>query len=423
MKKLVYVLLCLTLVPQAFSKIDLDVVGNTRTKKDVVRVEISEFLSQDSLSQADLKEIERRIWNLRVFSDVKIENKKNKLSIIVKERWTTIPIAKFTGGGGTSYIAAGVYDINSFGSNMELGAQYESLNDRPAGVAWIRKPQFLGDRNLRAGIDIWSINRVRFFFDQETGDDAGAFTLQRQRFNSFIEKRWQNDFYTLGFNFEYQGDEISEMDLTDELLEQNDERNYEPDEKSTSRWYTAYLQVGRINFKNYLVEGSQISLRSSLVAVSDDTEAIQNLSANSFTFQYFNLFKDLSNFAWQFRLNNNNLRQIQNFNYLGGFEEVRGYMDGQYFDNASWQNNIEYRFNLFERGWLVVQGAVFSDQGKEGSDIDNLINREEEILLSSGAGIRLISPQIFRFVARLDFAQTHTRSKQQGISFGIQQFF
>ena len=76
MKKLVYVLLCLTLVPQAFSKIDLDVVGNTRTKKDVVRVEISEFLSQDSLSQADLKEIERRIWNLRVFSDVKIENKK-----------------------------------------------------------------------------------------------------------------------------------------------------------------------------------------------------------------------------------------------------------------------------------------------------------------------------------------------------------
>lgn len=418
-----FILLCLILTSVAQAKIKLDLQGNSRTKKDVVRVEIKEFLDQDQLSDADIKEIDRRIWNLQIFSDVKISHTGKDLKIKVEERWTTIPIAKFTGGGGTSYFALGVYDINTFGTYTEVGAQYESLNDRPAGVAWIRKPQFLGDRNLRAGVDIWSINRVRFFFDPENGDDAGAFTLQRQRFNSFIEKRWQNDFYTLGFNFEYQGDQISEMDLTDDLLEQNDEQGFEPDEKSVSRWFTTYFRVGRINFKNYLVEGTQASLQSSLVSVSDEIEDLQNLSSTNFSIQHFEVFDNLSNFAWQFRLNNNNLRQIQNFNYLGGFAEVRGYQDGQYFDNASWQNNIEYRFNMYERGWLVLQGAVFSDQGKEGSDLDNLFNRDEEILLSSGAGIRFISPKIFRFVARLDFAQTHTRSKQQGISFGIQQFF
>ena len=133
--------------------------------------------------------------------------------------------------------------------------------------------------------------------------------------------------------------------------------------------------------------------------------------------------KNNLNFAWQFKLKSNNYKDIQNFNYLGGFEEVRGYMDGQYYGNTTWQNNIELRQDIFENKYGVIQLATFTDQAKEGEDLQDLTERKEEILLSSGLGIRLISPKIFRFVGRIDYAQTHTRFVSQGISFGIQQFF
>lgn len=402
-------------------KKQLKVIGNERTEKNVLFVEVKDILQKELITQADLKEIKRRIWNLRVFSLVEVELIKDTLQIKVVERWTKIPIAKVTGGGGTSYYALGAYDINSFGNYLELGAQYENLNNRNAGVAWFRKPQFLENRNLRVGADIWSINRVRFFFDPIDSEDDGAFTLKRNRINSFLEYRWDNDFYLLGAQYDYQADEISDFGLNDELIDQNNAKGFLPDAQNISRFHSLYFSVGRINYINYLVEGLQAYLRSSIVTVTQEDE--KNLNETEFRLNYYSLFKKHFNFAWQFQLNSNNFENIQNLNYLGGFQEVRGYQDGQYFDNVTWRNNIEQRFDVFENKYGVIQAAVFTDQAKEGVDIDDLTNRDEEILLSSGVGVRLISPKIYRFVARIDYAQTHTRSIQRGISFGIQQFF
>ncbi len=84
---------------------------------------------------------------------------------------------------------------------------------------------------------------------------------------------------------------------------------------------------------------------------------------------------------------------------------------------------LQCRKHIYENKWGVVQAAIFSDQAKEGKDLEDLTERKEEYLLSSGLGIRLINPKIYRFVARIDYAQTHTRSIQRGLSFGVQQFF
>ncbi len=420
--RILFLLLNLIFHSNLYAKSSVLIEGNSKTKEKVIINEIKDLLENDNLIE-HLGEIERRLWNLRVFSQVNLNVEDQKLIIKVQERWTTIPIAKFSGGGGTSYYALGLYDINSFGSNTEIGAQYESLNNRPAGVIWMRKPQFLNDRNLKLGFDLWSINRIRFFYDQTNGEDDGALTLQRKRYNGFIEKKFYNDHLNLGLQFDYQEDEISDFGLTDELKDQNAARNFEPKDKNISRFTSFYLDLGQINIKNYLQDGSQLSLKTSIAHLSARENSV--LSGNEMTLKSYKLWQNKNNlnFAWQFKLKSNNYKDIQNFNYLGGFEEVRGYMDGQYYGNTTWQNNIELRQDIFENKYGVIQLATFTDQAKEGEDLQDLTERKEEILLSSGLGIRLISPKIFRFVGRIDYAQTHTRFVSQGISFGIQQFF
>lgn len=397
-----------------------ETVGNKKTHQQVIDNELKD-LKNAAVDDKLVVEVKRRLWNLRIFSKVKIEIVSDKKLIIkVEERWTLIPIAKATSGGGTTYFALGAYDINSFGINTELGAQYEQLNNRNAGVVWIRKPQFLHNRNLKFGADLWSINRIRYFFQDDSELD-GAFTLERKRMNSFVEYKWNEDFMTLGFQLDYHQDETSDFGLDDELIEQNSANDYDPDESLISTWYGLYYLLGRLDYKNYLISGKQLKLTSFLVSISESSE--RYLTDSQIKFSYYKIFQDNLNFACQFVYNQTNLEQIQYQKYIGGFAEVRGYMDGQYYDKANWQNNIEQRFDLIEKSYGVLQGVVFTDQAKEGSDFKNITESKSEVLLSSGVGVRFISPKIYRFVGRLDYAQTHTRNASRGISFGIQQFF
>jgi hypothetical protein len=402
--------------------IDFKINGNSKTKDHVLLYEIQDFSAQDSLSKDDLKEIERRLWNLRIFSDVGLTKKSDKEVLIeVSERWTTIPIVKFSSGGGSTYYALGAYDINTMGRNIEVGAQYESLNNRNAGVLWFRKPQLFKNRNLKVGADLWDINRVQRYYDPSSNDEIGALTLERKRLNTFIEYRWDQDFYSLGAQFDYQEDQISDFGLSDDEKVTNADNGFDFEEGSIQRFQSLYLSIGRLNYQNYLVHGMQAFMKSSLVNVSIDKD--KNLSSHELKLSYYKLFENHKNFAWQFHIRTNNLNTIQNKNYLGGLSEIRGYMDGQYFDNSTWQNNIEQRFDLYEHKYGVIQGAIFTDQAKDGEDTEDLFNNKKRILLSSGFGVRLISPKIYRFVARFDYAQTHTRNINRGFSFGVQQFF
>jgi|TARA_Y100000768_G_C23871999_1_gene630895 outer membrane protein assembly factor BamA len=170
-----------------------------------------------------------------------------------------------------------------------------------------------------------------------------------------------------------------------------------------------------------LVSGVQLQLKSSLVSLRQKEENF--FGDHSFRFVFYKLFKNNHNFAFQFLVSGNNLKNSQYLNYIGGLSEVRGYRDGQFYDQTFYQSNIEHRFDLYHHSWGVIQAVVFTDQAKEAQTLAKITESKDEILLSSGIGLRFISPKIFRFVGRLDYAQTHTRFVDQNISFGIQQFF
>jgi outer membrane protein assembly factor BamA len=269
-------------------------------------------------------------------------------------------------------------------------------------------------------MDLWTINRVRNLY-KTNGDDNGAFSLKRKKLSFFIEKKIKNDFYLLGTQFQYKQDHISDFGIGDEQVELNAINDFTPSQKSINKWVGGYFAAGRVDYENYLLNGNQIRLEGNLIFSNDGDEKV--FTDFSLKYNHYWLFENNQNLAFQFLVFSNNSDQLQDQNFIGGLGEVRGYKDGQFFNQSYWQGNLEHRFDLYEKDWMILQGAVFSDMAKEGATIQGIGDNSNSILLSSGLGVRFISPKIFRFVGRLDYAQTHTRFLDKSLSFGIQQFF
>jgi len=113
---------------------------------------------------------------------------------------------------------------------------------------------------------------------------------------------------------------------------------------------------------------------------------------------------------------------IQNYFYIGGFENIRGFFDGQFRSKAYWQLNAEYRIPSFRHKWLVIQHIFFIDAIKTSNNVEALANLNNTIY-SAGTGIRIISPAIYGFNGRMDIALMSSQKTQSYISFGAQQFF
>ena len=109
--------------------------------------------------------------------------------------------------------------------------------------------------------------------------------------------------------------------------------------------------------------------------------------------------------------------------YLGGLDTLRGFLDGQFRGDYYWLVNAEVRPTLWSSPRAVLQGNLFVDVAKTWDDQSFSPAGFEHPFVSTGAGLRIILPRIYRAVLRLDVARTHTPVRRTGIAFGLQQFF
>lgn len=403
--------------------------GNSKTSDKVIIRELDVKQGQ-KMTTVDIKESYLRLFNLRIFSEVEFDlnevgPNESELKIRVKERWTLIPIAKLTGGGGTTQYTLGAYDINVAGEYLELGAQYENLNGASGFVHWFRNPRLFGTR-IRSGYDIWNTTRNRLIFnsdveDGETADEVAAYTVTRQRYNFFLAKEFVY-WFIWGVGVDHTRMITSDDGLDNEFIAKNAQAGFEiPDELSEYAAYTNF-RLGRLNFTNYLVEGfqSDIEFRYADAGVGGN-ESSYRITQNT---RAFFLLPHEQNIGLNFRTGHSNSKNFQNNFFVGGFENVRGFQDGQFFDKHFWQSNAEYRVTSYKQKWFVVQNNFFYDIGNVGEDADQLFfGSNEEPFQSVGAGVRIISPEIFRFNLRIDVAQGLNYNRALDISFGLQQFF
>ncbi len=141
---------------------------------------------------------------------------------------------------------------------------------------------------------------------------------------------------------------------------------------------------------------------------------------------YFKRIKQLGNLAFRLKLgiaknidtpfppfaidNNRNVRGSGNLIQRG---------------SALWVINSEYRQSLFERKWFAMQANLFVDVAgirPSGYALKDLF-KNKNAHAYSGIGIRFIHKYIYNAVLRIDYGFALGNSKQNGLVFGVGQYF
>jgi outer membrane protein assembly factor BamA len=393
---------------------EVHVEGLTHTDPAVVLTELDLRVPQ-KISEAELQNAIQRVWNLNLFVTVKhrLERRKNQhvLVLEVEDRWTLIPIVKFGGGGGVSYYVLGAYNPNVLGKYLELGSQYENLGGRGSVVSWFRKPHLFGDRRARLGADVWVLSRNRQFYD-ENRNVIGGFNTMRRRLNVFYDY-FVTDFFRPGIALDLQNDETSESGLSDETLEENEDRARDVDGEEDFHFLRLYATLGRQDIEEELVRGWSLSpsLQYQLNRAQDPLFIFRT------DFLWAKVFQRRQNLAYRLSTGHNSRTTLSQDSYLGGLEHLRGFLDSQFAATNFAFQNLEYRFPLRYGTRLTLQQVIFHDVG-------HFVGNEGSHLVQSvGTGVRLIFPKIYRLNLRLDFGVSYGEFPGKNVSFGLQQLY
>jgi outer membrane protein assembly factor BamA len=393
---------------------EIRVLGLSRTSEGVVRQELRVGIGE-RLEPDALEESVQRLKNLLLFSRVEalvkpMADGRADLELHLEERWTLIPIARFGGGGGSTYFIVGAYDINVLGRYLEVGGQYENLVGAHSGVVWFRKPRLFG-HPYKLGADVWKVNRPRLLYD-ESGALEGGFTLSRVKANGFAEHeaaRW----FHVGLGMELNSDTFGERGLPGAARELN--------AQSDGRWMPVasravmgrlWMRLGRIDHDVYLVRGA------SLLFTWEQASAVlgSHLSFYRATVEVLGAWRlgGTQNIAARLQAGAGNASVLQQLFYVGGLDGVRGFQDGELRGSRYGLANLEYRVSSYASDWVVFQHNLFADvAGVPG----------RSLVSSIGPGLRVLSPRIYRLTLRLDYAYTLRPRGRHGVSFGVQQLF
>ncbi len=409
---------------QAGGKLIVDILiqGNHKTKNEVIEREL-DFAIGDTFAEKKVLNSLRKLRNLRIFEDVTIrvfEKNSNvvEVHIIVSDRWTVIPIAKLGGGGGANFYVIGAFDVNSFGRYIELGAQYQNINGKDGGVLWFRNPRFLGQR-LLLGIDLWQFMLNQPIYDAD-GDLSGAFNNTKKRIHVFTKKQLSRWLF-IGGGIDYVIDAFDDFGLTDEQVMVNREVNFTLPKDARQNYIELNMQLGELNYDRFLVAGWQMNIDSRTTAKQfySDDNSFEVIIKNT----YFKKLKQQQNIGANLVFAHTTSNLLQNQFYLGGLFEVRGYVDRRFRGSSYWKANLEYRVPSYRSRWFVLQHVAFTDFGAIADSFENLLDSGNTYFSSIGAGLRFISPKIYRFNARLDVARALGDDGGFDVSFGLQQFF
>ena len=425
-------------------RIDAIIVeGLGRTQRYVVTRELL-FEEGDYASMSQIKESMTRLLNLGLFREVdwQLISKKAELvdgqppeqnprrparvlMIHVDERWTLLPFFTLLQGGGLTQFATGGSDINLFGRYLTAGVQYDRLGINEtflqrggaanSFVVWFRDPRFLNTRTS-AGIDLWSITRLRSIYEPD-GTLEGGFSLVRRVAILRFQREFQRWLYG-GINLEWIDDDFSYDFIADETRETQIANFGGLPEGGRAITLRSNMRFGRVNRDDFYYDGW------SFTQWFGHTD---KLWGSDFRFSQMESillgYKRIpfrGNLAARLRLGFTNTDQIQYLYYMGGLNRVRGYRDSQFRGNSYWAVNAEYRVAPIASRWFALQLVGFVDAGATSDRLNPFLELDAT---SVGGGVRIISPKIYGFVARFDYAYPIMNGAGGALSFGAQQFF
>jgi outer membrane protein assembly factor BamA len=402
--------------------------GLGRTKRFVVRREL--IVDENQIASVeDIEESVQRIRNTDLFRKVRYELVEQQggasegdpregvervvLAITLDEKWTTLPIANFSRGGGTYRLVLGAFDTNFLGRYIGIGGQYVRLGDANSFYGWLYHPRLFGQR-LRGGIDVGTQNRVFRLFDGD-GDLGGGFMLERFTLGSYLEKEWiwwlrtraALRYVDDGFSFDLLSPEIESLQRARGL----------PDPSHALLGEMSVI-LGRIDQDNYLLDGSEFGL--TLQHANDAIGSSYSLTKLNAGFSHFETLPWKSNLGFRVGVGTGDIDALHQRYYLGGLDAIRGFSSDRFAGEHYWLSSLEYRIPSVDTRWFVLQHIFFADAAGVSDEFGQVARLSGA---STGVGLRFIVPKIHGFIARVDYAFALYGDATNPSSFGGGQFF
>lgn len=404
--------------PPKIRVVEIVLHGLTKTDPQVVLTELDVQIPEE-MTYEDLENAIQRVWNLNLFVKVNYEltplegRGGSRLDIQLQDRWTTIPILKFGGGGGVQFYTLGVYDPNVMGRYLELGSQYENLGGQASFVGWWRRPQLFGNRRARFGGDVWNTTRNRMSYDSER-NEIGGFTVARRRFNVFYD-HFVTDFFRPGLAVDVQTDTVGESGLSSRSRKLNAERGEVPGGRENFTFLRLYSTFGRQDLREELVTG--VSYQPSAQFQLNESGERDRLLVLRQELLWATALDHRHNLAFRLAQGHHSRPSRGQDTYLGGLGEIRGFLDSQFrVRNYAFQN-LEYRWPWRYSTKFTLQQVFFYDAGWMDGDLGI------RMVHAVGSGFRFVFPGFYRLNLRLDYGVSIGDLPGQNVSFGLQQFF
>lgn len=339
-----------------------------------------------------------------------------KLTYTIVENFAIIPGLKVSQDNNDDFAyRLSVFDFNFLGQNQIVGGFYSKNVFDSYGFFWEAPNLFT--RKLGVGVNYQNnvLQEPIFFADKRNVNYK--YNSQAIEFRLMYEHNFNNRI-ELGLHI---ADE--DYNYLDGILP-----NSFPQVLGVNRTsIIAEYEYNNITVDYQYVDGFRSVFTSSFTLASKgDNDLLRNFFIGRNDFEFFKRLGENGNWANRLRLGyaTNSTTPFAPF-ALDNQLNIRGVGNTIDRGTASVVLNTEYRHTILEKGWFAMQANVFADAGTwqdPGGDFGDLVSGKSASLFS-GLGVRFIHKRIFNAVFRIDYGISLGKKSNNGLVFGIGQYF
>jgi outer membrane protein assembly factor BamA len=342
------------------------------------------------------------------------------VTIKLKDKWTLFPALGAQGGGGSSTVGGGIFESNLLGYMTNASILVWTFNGTNSYDINANQEYFAGTDTM------WSID-VQDNIEAQTahkydGSTFGSYAWRRQQkelmLGTHLEGPWRIQVYGSLFQ--------------DSIFNNDGGANLNiPFTGLQHRFYPKFI-FGKVDWSNYQEQGFELTMQPTFANVFGPGPQYQAVELD-YKQVWVTGAKDKDNTAVYFSTSHMTSAGPNFIYQVGGYYNIRGYVDLREFGrdvaftNLEWRPFLgKYRWELLDLDLMVIQGCLFSDVGSAWGD--SSLTREAaaqnfHLLWSAGAGLRINMVKFAGAILRLDWAQTLSPAEGIGFSFGVGQFF
>lgn len=383
----------------------LEVEGNARTRSSTIAELLPRHLPA-TMTDAEVRELERRIRNLEIFDDVAIETRGPVLHVRVREKWTLIPNVELSTGQTAEDIQVllGATEYNVLGTGNQLGVRAFRAERGFGGGISFREHMFRR-RRWSLGVEV-TASTAQYRFESGTSWEA---------FRSYDEVTFSSPpFLSEKVNVRIGG--FGQYEST------SDRVLAEVPARAGGAGTILGLSYNHYRFHDLTPSGVKAEIYGGTGFLATGAEVPQSRHyLDSYAIGALPLAARTVLVA---RLDGSaSTRGNPNFSYLvGSVEGVRGLPDNLYRNWVQGFANLELRHGEWIAPRWAVQGVAFLD-GAVFERLDESGGRGPAVAaLSGGLGARLVPTWLASTVLRIDVAYLVAPERRPFVQLGLKQY-